>query len=110
MTMRWFAQFRMLFQRGRAGARLDDELQFHIEQQVVENLAAGMSAEEARHAALRIFGNPAALRDQVRETWSWNGVEQLSSDVRQSVRSLARTPGFSIVAIAVLALGIGANV
>src|SRR5271156_1549789 len=103
-------RLQMLFRHNRAASRLDDELSFHIDQQIAENLAAGMSAEEARHAALRIFGNPAALRDQVRETWSWNGVEQLSSDVRQSVRSLARTPGFSIVAIAVLALGIGANV
>jgi hypothetical protein len=99
----------MLFRRGKAGAALNDELQFHIEQQIAENRAAGMSEIEARQAALRMFGNLAALRDQSRETWSWHWIEQLVRDIRQSVRSLRRTPGFSIVAIVVLALGIGAN-
>jgi predicted permease len=112
--MRWLHQLwmkvTMLLGRANAGGQLDDELQFHIDQQIAENRAAGMSEEEARQAALRIFGNPAALRDQARETWSWHWLEQLSRDVRQSIRSLLRTPGFSIVAIAVLALGIGANV
>jgi predicted permease len=100
----------MLFRRRRAGDELDDELQFHIEQQIAENRMAGMSEEEARQAALREFGNPTALRDEARESWQWSGLEQIGRDVRQSARSLLRTPGFSAVAIAVLALGIGANV
>src|ERR1700739_4082868 len=100
----------MLLGRGSASRQLDDELQFHLEQQIAEYRADGMNEEEARQAALRMFGNPAALRDQARETWSWNGLEQFLRALRQSVRSLLRTPGFSIVAIAVLALGIGANV
>ena len=100
----------MLFARGRAAEQLNDELQFHIEQQIAENRAAGMSAEEARQAALRTFGNAAALRDHARETWSWHWLEQFMRDVRQSVRSLLRTPGFSLIATVVLALGIGANV
>ena len=112
--MRWLHQFWMglvmLFRRNRAGAELDNELQFHIEQQITENRMAGMSEDEARQAALREFGNPAALRDAARETWQWNGLEQMARDVRQSARSLFRTPGFSLIAIAVLALGIGANV
>ncbi len=112
--MRWLHQFWMglvmLFRRNRAGAELDNELQFHIEQQITENRMAGMSEDEARQAALREFGNPAALRDEARESWQWNRLEQLVRDVRQSARSLLRTPGFAAVAIAVLALGIGANV
>ena len=56
--------------------RLADELDFIIEQQIAENVAAGMSAEEARHAALRTFGNPTALREQTRETWSWNWLDR----------------------------------
>src|ERR1700761_3301080 len=111
--MRWLHQLwmkvTMLLGRGKAGGQLDDELQFHIDQQVAENRAAGMSEIEARQAALRMFGNPAALRDQARETWSWNWLEQLVRDVRQGARSLRRTPGFSMVAVVVLALGIGAN-
>jgi predicted permease len=112
--MRWFEQFRMrigmLFRRGRAAERLDAELRFHLDQQIAENIAAGMSAEEARHAALREFGNPAALRDQARETWSWTGVESLLRDVRIAARTLGRTPGFALTAIVIVALGIGATV
>ena len=95
--MRWMEQLRMriemLLLRGRAGGRLDDELRFHLEQQIAENVAAGMSADEGRHAALRAFGNPVALRDQARETWSWSGVELLLRDLRIGLRTLWRTPG-----------------
>jgi putative ABC transport system permease protein len=112
--MRRFAQFRMwiemFFRRGRAGARLDDELSFHVERQVAENVAAGMSVVEARLAALRVFGNPALLREQARATWSWNWLELLLRDVRHGARTLARPPGFAAIAILVMALGIGANV
>jgi predicted permease len=112
--MRWFHQLgmkcQMLFLRRQAGGRLDDELQFHIDQQIEENIAAGMGLAEARQAALRIFGNPAALRDQARETWSWLWLEMVLRDLRYGVRNLARTPGFTALAILVMGLGIGANV
>ena len=67
--MRWMNQlamkFRMLFGRQKAGVQLDAELRFHLENQIAENRAAGMSAEDdARRAALRAFGNPALLRDE----------------------------------------------
>jgi putative ABC transport system permease protein len=111
--MRWFDQLamkvRMLFTRGRAGARLDDELRFHLDRQMEENHAAGMSPEEARAAALRTFGNPALLRDQTRAAWSWNGLESLLRDLRYGVRTLRRTPSFTFVAVAVIALCIGAS-
>ncbi len=100
----------MLLWRGREGERLDAELQFHLEQQIAENVAAGMSAEEARQAALRSFGNPVTLREQTRESWSWNGFESLWRDVRIGVRTLLRSPGFALTAVVVMALGIGANV
>jgi putative ABC transport system permease protein len=112
--MLWLAQLRMRIQmllgRGEADARLDDELQFHLEQQIAENLAAGMSAEEARYAAMRALGNPALLREQARATWSWTWLELLLRDLRYGVRTLARAPGFAAIAILVIALGIGANV
>ena len=103
-------RLQMLFQRGRAAERLDDELQFHLDRQVAEKIATGMSAEEARHAALREFGNPVALRDQARETWSWSGAESVLRDARIGVRTLLRSPGFAVTAIGIMALGIGANV
>src|SRR5215470_81198 len=112
--MRWLhtlsMRVRMLFGRTQEDARLNDELQFHLDQQIAENIAAGMSSEEARHAAIRTFGNPTALRDQTRDTWQWNWLEQLWRDLRYGGRTLMRAPGFSLVAILVMALGIGANV
>ena len=114
MTTRIIDRLRMglrsLFARRRAAADLDAELRFHIEQQTGENLARGMSAESARNAALRTFGNPALLREQTRTTWSWNWLGIWGRDLRIAVRTLCRTPGFSLVAIGVMALGIGANV
>jgi putative ABC transport system permease protein len=112
--MRWLDRLRMkvrmLFGRDAESTRLDDELEFHLERQIAENRAAGMSQESARTAALRSFGNPALLRDRTRSMWSWSGVESLLRDLRYGVRTLLRTPGFSIVAIGVMTLGIGANV
>jgi len=68
--MRWLHQLgmkvRMIFGRTQAGAQLEDELLFHLDRQAEENRAAGMSPQEARLAALRIFGNPALLREQTR--------------------------------------------
>jgi hypothetical protein len=64
--MRWVEKIRMRYQmllhRGREAGRLESELEFHLEQQIAENQAAGMSAEEARQAALRSFGNPTVRR------------------------------------------------
>src|SRR5438477_4557563 len=112
--MRWFdrvvMKFGMLFGRRLAAAQLDEELRFHLDRQIGENRAAGMSAEEARSAALRTFGNPALLRDETRAKWNWQGAEQFVRDVRYGMRTLRRTPGFAIIAVVVMALGIGANV
>jgi putative ABC transport system permease protein len=112
--MLWLMQLRMrmqmLFKRGQAAARLDEELRFHLDQQIAENLAAGMNPEEARFAALRAFGNPALLREQTRATWSWTWLELLWRDVCFGVRTLRHTPGFTAIAVLVMALGIGANV
>jgi hypothetical protein len=83
---RWIAKtgmrLQMLFARKKSGTRLNDELQDHLERQIAENVAAGMSAEEARFAALRAFGNPTLVREQARSTWSWNRLESLVQDVR----------------------------
>src|SRR5579862_8611969 len=112
--MRWMnllmMKFRMLFGRAKAGEQLDAEMRFHLENQIAENRAAGMSESEARCASLRAFGNPALLRDQTRASWSWNWLESWWRDLHYSVRTLRRTPGFTTIAISVMALGIGANV
>ena len=112
--MRWLnrlaMQIRMLFFRRGADAQLNEELNFHLEQQIAENLLAGMSAEEARSAALRAFGNPVLVREQTGAAWNWNGLEQLIHDLRIAARTLARTPGFAVIAILITAFGIGASV
>jgi predicted permease len=101
---------KMLFLRNRAGDELGRELEFHLDQQIAENIAAGMSQHEARNAALRLFGNPSVLRQQARASWGWTWAELILSDIRQGIRRLARTPGFSWLAILVMGLGLGANV
>jgi hypothetical protein len=67
--LRLWLRLQTLFCHRRLSQRLDDELRFHVEQQVAENISAGMNAEDARNAALRIFGNPTQLREKTEETW-----------------------------------------
>jgi len=111
--MRWVQRLQMsmmaLFHRQSEKARLQAELAFHLEQQIAENVAGGMAPEEARLAALRLFGNPTLLDEEARSSWSWNWIESLWRDLRYGVRTLARSPGFSVIAILVMALGIGAS-
>ena len=111
--MRWLDQLRMamlmLFRRKTETARLNDELGFHLDQQIKENIAGGMAPEEARYAALRTFGNPTQLREEARSSWSWNWLEKFLRDLRYGARTLTRSPGFSVTAILVMALGIGAT-
>jgi putative ABC transport system permease protein len=103
-------RMRMITSRGKATRELDRELDFHIEQQVAENIRAGMPPVEARAAAIRTFGNPALLRDQAHDAWNWSAIESILRDIRIACRTLLRAPGFTAIAILVMALGIGANV
>src|SRR6202041_335404 len=91
-------------------ADLERELRSDLELEEEEQQEGGISEEEARHAALRAFGNPPLIREQTRAVWSWSWLESLASDLRFSLRALRRTPGFTVIAILVMGLGIGANV
>jgi predicted permease len=103
-------RFTMLFHRKREAERLEAELQFHLEQQIAENVAFGMAPDEARRAALRLFGNPTVLREQTQESWSWNWLEHLIQDVRYALRQLRSNPELALTAVLSLTLGIGATI
>ena len=103
----FFRKLGMLIDRSRKEADLRDELQFHLAEEAEELRSKGLPEEDARRAARRELGNLALVQDDTRAAWGWTRVEQLARDVGYGVRQVRRNPGFSLVAIATLALGTG---
>ena len=100
---------RSLFTRERMEQDLDRELSFHLDMLTEQQVRRGIPPDEARRAALQHFGAVAGVKDAVRETWLSRTVETLAQDIRYGLRNIRRTPGFALVVIVTMALGIGAN-
>ena len=110
---RWFhtlpLRWRDRFRRKQVDQELRDELRDHLEQQIQANLEKGMSIEEARQTAVLALGGIPQIEQQCRDARGHNLIENTIQDLRYGFRQLCRNPGFSILTILCLILGIGAN-
>src|SRR4051794_16480408 len=105
----FFRKLLWLAQRRHKEADLQEELQFHLEEEAEERQEAGLAQDQARRAARRDLGNLTLVQENTRAAWTWTFWEQLAQDVRYAVRTMSANKTFSALAILSLALGIGAN-
>jgi predicted permease len=111
--MRWINVFvlrlRSLLRSGHIEHELDEEVRHHLERQVDENIAAGMSPEEARYSALRDFGGVDQRMEECRDARGLAFVDSFRQDLRYALRMLGKNPAFTVVALLSIGLGVGAN-
>ena len=102
-------RLRSLWRWRRQESELDEEIRFHLAEDVDELVEGGMPPAQARAVARRAFGNVPLIRELTRETWGWGAAERLLQDARSAVRAIRRNPGYAWTVILTLAFGIGLN-
>src|SRR5690349_14634347 len=105
----WFSRLFGVFRKNHRNAEMAAEIQHHLDLLIERNIAAGMTPDEARNAALRQFGGVEQAKEVAREQRVWRWGDEFLQDLRFGSRMLLRTPAFSILAILCLTLGIGTN-